>query len=342
MTYRAKSLKIQTWRRRIGAAVVLAAAAAFAATAPAGAQGTITADEFQGTTLNPVWTLSNPVGDASVTVGGGHANVVLPSGATHDVWGNNYSVSGLRQAAPNRDFEIEAKFDTAATTGYQQQGIIVEQDSNDLVRAEVHNDGGGSRLFVATIAEGSSEVRTYQTVAGGAPLYLRVVRTGSTWRVRYSNDGSSWISTDPFNFNLTVAKVGPLVGNSGNPAPAFTSQIDWFKEILPDSTAPVITAIGATPRTIGANVQWTTDESATSEVLYGKTTAYGSAKVASTGLVTAHDVALHGLACGTTYHYQVRSKDSANNTATGPDRTSPPRPARRWRSRTTSTERRST
>ena len=73
------------------------------------------------------------------------------------------------------------------TTGFQQQGIIVEQDSNDLVRAEVHHDGGGSRLFVATIARrhlrGHAPTRPCRAAR---PLYLRVKRTGNTWRVRYS------------------------------------------------------------------------------------------------------------------------------------------------------------
>ena len=35
-------------------------------------------------------------------------------------------------------------------------------------------------------------------------------------------------------------------GNSGSPAPAFTAQVDWFKEILPDTTAPVISGVGST------------------------------------------------------------------------------------------------
>jgi LmbE family N-acetylglucosaminyl deacetylase/regulation of enolase protein 1 (concanavalin A-like superfamily) len=291
------------------------------APAAAGAQGTtIVADEFQGTSLNTaVWTFANPVGDASVSVGGGHATVSLPAGTVHDVWGNNNSSTGLRQEVPNRDFEVEAKFDTAVSSGFQMQGIIVEQDANDLVRAEVHHDGAGTRLFVATIAGGNSEVRHYSTVPGGAPAYVRVVREGNSWRVRYSRDGQSWTTTEPFTFAMTVNRMGPLVGNSSGPS--FAGQIDSFREVLPDTTAPAISAIGSAPRTIDATVTWTTDEASTSEVSYGLTTSYGSASVANAGLTTDHSVVVHGLACGTTYHFQVQSKDASNNTATGPDRT---------------------
>ena len=305
--------------RQTAAAVLLAIAAFLAAPAGAGAQGTITADDFNGTGLSSVWTLANPTGDASVSVSGGTADVSLPSGSMHDVWGNTNTSSGLRQAVPDRDFEIEAKFASAVTSGYQMQGLIVEQDSNDLIRAEVHNDGNGTRLFVAAMFNGNPTVQHYSTVPDGGPVWMRVVRTGNTWRVRYSRDGSSWTTTDPFNLAIAVTRAGPLVGNSSGPS--FTGRIDSFREVLPDTAAPVIGTVASAPRTLDATVTWTTDEPATSEVAYGPTTAYGSAKVGDDGLTTSHSVILHGLACGTLYHYQVKSKDASNNAATSTDRT---------------------
>jgi LmbE family N-acetylglucosaminyl deacetylase/regulation of enolase protein 1 (concanavalin A-like superfamily) len=280
----------------------------------------IEADNFNGTALNSsIWSFANPVGDASVSVSDGHANIAVPAGATHDVWGNNNSSTGLRQVVPNADFEVEAKFDSVVSTGYQMQGIIVEQDSNDLLRAEVHHDGAGTRLFVASTADGSSSVQHYATVPSGGPFYMRVVRTGNQWQVRYSQDGSTWTNTPTFNFALTVNRMGPMGGNSGNPSPAFTAQVDYFKQILPDSTAPVISGVSAAGRTLDATVTWTTDEPSSSEVRYGTTTSYGAAKVASGGLSESHSVVVHGLACGTTYHYQVRSKDAGNNEAVSGD-----------------------
>jgi LmbE family N-acetylglucosaminyl deacetylase/regulation of enolase protein 1 (concanavalin A-like superfamily) len=305
--------------RLILLAALVAAALALAAAGPAAAQGTIHADDFNGTSLDAaVWTLADPLGDASVSVSGGTANVALPEGSSHDVWGNVNTVSGLRQAAPDRDFEIEAKFTSVVGSGFQQQGVIVEQDANDLVRAEVHHDGGGTRLFVATMFNGNPEVRHYSTVPDGGPVYIRVVRVGNDWRVRYSRDGSTWTTTDAFNLPIVVSSVGPLVGNGG---PGFTGRIDSFREVLPDTADPVISGIASAPRVLDATVTWTTDEPATSEVAYGPTTAYGSAKVGDDGLTTSHSVILHGLACGTTYHFQVKSADASNNTATSTDRT---------------------
>jgi LmbE family N-acetylglucosaminyl deacetylase/regulation of enolase protein 1 (concanavalin A-like superfamily) len=307
---------------RLIVAALATCAVALAAAGPAGAQGagTIQADDFNGTSLNAgVWTLANPLGDASVSVSGGTADVSLPGGSMHDVWGNTNTSSGLRQAVPDRDFEIEAKFTSVVSSGFQMQGLIVEQDANDLVRAEVHHDGAGTRLFVATMFNGNPEVRHYSTVPDGGPVYIRVVRAGNTWRVRYSRDGSSWTTTDPFSLAIAVTRAGPLVGNSNGPS--FTGRVDSFREVLPDTTAPAISGIASAPRTLDATVTWTTDEPATSEVAYGPTTAYGSAKIGDDGLTTGHSVILHGLACGATYHFQVKSKDASNNTATSTDRT---------------------
>jgi LmbE family N-acetylglucosaminyl deacetylase/regulation of enolase protein 1 (concanavalin A-like superfamily) len=305
--------------RRTASAILIAVAAFLAAPAVAGAQGTIQADDFNGSSLNSVWTLANPTGDASVSVSGGTANVSLPSGSMHDVWGNTNTSSGLRQAVPDRDFEIEAKFTSAVGSGFQMQGLIVEQDSNDLVRAEVHHDGGGTRLFVATMFNGSPTVQHYSTVPDGGPVWMRVVRTGNDWRVRYSRDGQTWTTTASFNLAIVVSRAGPLVGNSSGPA--FTGQIDSFREVLPDTTAPAISGVASAPRTLDATITWTTDEPSTSEVAYGPTTTYGSAKIGDDGLTTSHSVILHGLACGTLYHFQVKSKDASNNTATSTDRT---------------------
>ena len=67
--------------------------------------------------------------------------------------------------------------------------------------------------------------------------------------------------------------------------------------IVLDTTAPTISGRTATNITASsAQVTWTTDEPATSRVEYGPTTAYGSSTTLDSTLVTAHSVALTGLA----------------------------------------------
>ena len=60
-----------------------------------------------------------------------------------------------------------------------------------------------------------------------------------------------------------------------------------------------------------ADIKWSTDIPATSQVDYGTTVSYGYSTTLDSSLVTSHTVALSGLAPGQLYHYRVRSKNSA-------------------------------
>jgi len=87
-----------------------------------------------------------------------------------------------------------------------------------------------------------------------------------------------------------------------------------------DTTAPSIAGVTASGLTAsGASVVWSTNEAADSQVEYGPTTAYGQSTPLDASRVTAHSVALTGLTASTLYHYRVKSKDAAGNSASSPD-----------------------
>ncbi len=96
-------------------------------------------------------------------------------------------------------------------------------------------------------------------------------------------------------------------------------------QFTPKSTKglPVISGVLVTFRgKSSAQITWQTDRPCSSQVEYGRTTQYGSLQPLypendpstkqSTGL-TSHIVSLMQLRPGTTYHFRVRSKDSAGN-----------------------------
>jgi hypothetical protein len=90
----------------------------------------------------------------------------------------------------------------------------------------------------------------------------------------------------------------------------------------PDIDAPLISEVAAGSITgVGATITWITDEPATSQVDYGLTDQYGQATALDTSLATSHSVSLTGLAAGSTYHYQVRSKDALNHEGFSGDHT---------------------
>ncbi|TMC47071.1 MAG: hypothetical protein E6J23_00955, partial [Chloroflexi bacterium] len=69
-----------------------------------------------------------------------------------------------------------------------------------------------------------------------------------------------------------------------------------------------------------AVITWTTNNSASSKVDYGATTAYGT-NVADAATVTSHSMTLTGLTPNTTYHYAVSGVDGWGQSAASPDAT---------------------
>jgi hypothetical protein len=87
-----------------------------------------------------------------------------------------------------------------------------------------------------------------------------------------------------------------------------------------NNTPPVISAIASSTAATTAMVTWSTDKNATSKVVYGTTSSYGSA-TSSASLVTSHSIGVTGLSASTSYHYAVVSADTQGNTATSSDQT---------------------
>jgi concanavalin A-like lectin/glucanase superfamily protein/purple acid phosphatase-like protein len=87
-----------------------------------------------------------------------------------------------------------------------------------------------------------------------------------------------------------------------------------------DSTPPVLSGVSASQVTSsGALVSWTSNETSDSQVDFGTTTAYGASTALDATPVLVHAPALTGLTAGTLYHYRVRSRDAAGNSAVSGD-----------------------
>ncbi|MGA1195207.1 MAG: Ig-like domain-containing protein [Candidatus Latescibacterota bacterium] len=123
------------------------------------------------------------------------------------------------------------------------------------------------------------------------------------------------VSTDARG-NQVVA--GSLIGFVQKPgvltkfaAPGEDGKFDTA--LLPDVNPPIIlsgpSVVGATPSTL--TIEWTTDESSDSEVIYGLS---GLTEVIQEGNdVQTHRVILTNLSPGTSYEYQVKSTDPSGN-----------------------------
>jgi len=106
-----------------------------------------------------------------------------------------------------------------------------------------------------------------------------------------------------YNRALTVADISDLYGETI------------------DNTPPTISAVGSAPASNKSAIMWMTNEGSNSSVDYGLTSGYGSTSPVQSALVTKHTVLLTGLVPQKVYHYRVRSRDAAGNTALSGDGT---------------------
>jgi regulation of enolase protein 1 (concanavalin A-like superfamily) len=190
--------------------------------------GALVSDEFSSSSLGSHWSWFDPVGDASVVATGTHAELLVPAGVSHDLWTGRLLAPRLLQSVDDVDFEVEVKIDSPVTAKYQMQGLVAQQDENNLIRAEVHHDGGGPRLFVATITNGQASAVQNVAAPAGAPYWLRLGRQGDGWTFKVSGDGVNWATVATFTHAMSVSQAGVFVANF-DPAPQHTATIDYFR-----------------------------------------------------------------------------------------------------------------
>ena len=159
----------------------------------------------------------------------------------------------------------------------------------------------------------------------------------SAWTFQGSNDGSTWTTLDTQTGQIIYLDAAKATYSFSNSTAYryyriyITAAVSggWVNitemEIIGSAggggTAPVISAIASWNAQTATLVTWTTSVTATSKIVYGTTSAYGSAS-SSASLVTSHAISLFGLSAGTTYHYAVVSKDgSSSKTSTSTDQT---------------------
>jgi len=83
-----------------------------------------------------------------------------------------------------------------------------------------------------------------------------------------------------------------------------------------DTTPPIISAVTVVPGATTATINWTTNESADSQINYGKDISYGDTAT-NAALATSHSILVSNLLPNNSYHFRIISTDgSANSTST--------------------------
>ena len=198
------------------------------AAAPSGPS--ISSDEFNGAFDSTIWDFADPIGDSTISTTGSQLAISFPGGSAHDLWVNSNDAPRVTQGIADTDFEIEVKFDSTMTQTYQIQGLIAEQDGQNLVRFDFYSEGSSTNFFAATFEGGSPTIRQNTVIPSGFPIYLRMKRQGDFWTGSYSYDGVNWTIASSFVYQATINDVGIFAGNAG-PSPAHTALADYFRVI---------------------------------------------------------------------------------------------------------------
>ncbi|MGH7495309.1 MAG: methyltransferase domain-containing protein [bacterium] len=144
-------------------------------------------DYFNSGKLNTsVWKFIDPAGDATLAMTQEEIAITVPAGAAHDVWTNENLAPRIMQAANDTDFEIEVKFTSPVSNGFQMLGVLIEESRANFLRFDFHHNGSGPRIFAATFVDGIATTKINNGIRQVVPLYMRVKREGDRWTQSYS------------------------------------------------------------------------------------------------------------------------------------------------------------
>ncbi len=253
---------------------------------PSSASTTVTMDADKTVTANfsraPDVTLTMAVngnGSTSPTVGNHTyaAGTMVPIAAIADAGWQFDNWSG-DVADPNSVITtIAMDADKTVTANFLQEGVVIHT-------LTITTSGNGSTTGAGTYAEGT---------------VVNITATpDSGWQfVSWSGDAVA----NPSSASTTVTM------DADKTVTANFSPVE-----VGDTTPPVISGISESNVTSsGADIGWTTDEPADSQVAYRANPGWLTSL--DEALVTGHLVQLTGLQPGTTYYYKVMSRDGAGN-----------------------------
>jgi cytochrome c len=275
-------------------------------------------DEFDGSSLDGCrWTTVVRPDATKTRVTGGNLEIDTTPG---DIYGtdNTGPKNFTLQTPPAGDWTVETKVDgSALNASYQQGGLIVYTDDANYVKLDVVADSATARR-IELRSEVGDVVQDPQPSANNLTQgvwYLRLTKSGDSYRGFYSADGQTWTDLGQTVSNSAVAggKVGLFAFGTSAPE-LVTVKFDYFHAswaTQPDETAPETTAT-TDPAAPGASGWFTAPVSVTlaatdadSGVDHTEYTVDGGAWTAYTAPFTVSGDKAHQV--------QYRSADKAGN-----------------------------
>jgi PKD repeat protein len=168
---------------------------------PAGPAGPSRDDDFSGDTLDKSrWNAIVRENPAKYTVGSGQLTLTLEPGDIYTTDTNPPPGNFILQSADHAgaDWVIETKLSGNLSDGYGQGGLIAYGDGDNYVKLDLISDQGQSTINrIEFRSEVGGAIQNPQPELNPLPtgttnVWLRISKTGTTYKGEYSFDGTAW------------------------------------------------------------------------------------------------------------------------------------------------------
>lgn len=171
-------------------------------------------DSFTGSTLGAQWSWINQ--DSKYEQLTGTALAITAQGQ-YQVQAKNF----LTETLPSSDFTVTTEVAFNPTESREEAALEVYQNGQNYVKVDLINSTPGVDKFEfkANVANVTQTIAIADPFSQTAPVYLQIVRVGSTYYGAVSSDGANWLSIGAFSPAITPTLVGIGAYNAGTTPP---------------------------------------------------------------------------------------------------------------------------
>ena len=190
-------------------------------------------DEFDGTSLNNFWTVTNENKD-KLSLNNGRLVIGAEYGS---IWQNQAHLKNQVIQSAYGDWEAEVKIDLPKlpSLAYQSLGVIAMQDQDNYIYVKMAYEG--NHLEIALCQEKAASISTLEKLSDSDvqkftnTMYVRLTKLGSTYRAAVSPDGKEYINfATAASADYTDPKFMFVNGNGDKDLPeVLEAQIDYVR-----------------------------------------------------------------------------------------------------------------
>ena len=274
----------------------------------------------RGSSPTPSVSLTDPVSGATVSgssvtltataseSGGSIANVQFYVGTTSiaSISSSPYTTTWNSTTTADGTYTLYAAAeDSSGNYATSSESITVENTPVNISSISSGTPGQTSATITWTTNQNASSTVLY----------------GTTTAYGFASSSTSFVTSHSITLTgLTASTTYDYDVQATNAAGSYATSSNETFTTAASASPPNIASIASSTSATVATVTWTTDQSATSQVVYGATAAYGSS-TSSASLVTSHSLGVTSLTSSTTYHFAVVSTNAEDLTSTSSDQT---------------------